>query len=68
MVAADTVHINISIQIRTEDVVDTGVTGAGWNAMTDGLRSEAATALWEEMAANSDHGGMTVVTDGAEGI
>ncbi len=63
----ETVHLDISIDIQTEGVVDTGVTVAEWNAMTDEQRSEIAQSAWSDMA-EQDNGGMRVVTEGAEEV
>jgi hypothetical protein len=63
----ETVHLDISIQIDTQAVVDTGITVADWNAMTDEQRSEIAQSAWSDMA-EQDNGGMFVVTEGAEGV
>lgn len=63
----ETVRIDISIDIRTEAVIDTGLTVSYWNALTDEQRSAIAQAAWNGMA-EQDSGGMSVVTEGAEGI
>lgn len=65
--AEETVHIDISIDIQTEAVIDTELTVSYWNALTDEQRSAIAQAAWNDMAAQ-DNGGMSVVTEGAEGI
>jgi hypothetical protein len=66
--AEETVRIDISIQINTEDVVDTGYTIAQWNAMTPTQRGAVLNEIWNDTASNSDSGGMRVATDGAEEI
>lgn len=64
----ETVRIYIAIEIDTSSFEDTGITVAAWNAMTDAERSAVVQPLWNDAAANADHGGMSVVTDGAEDI
>lgn len=64
----ETVHINISIQIDTEGVYDTGITVDAWNSMTDAERAKVTTDLWLDEAGSHDNGGMRVVTADAEDI
>jgi hypothetical protein len=66
MTADETVRIRISIDIRTEGTVDTDLTVAEWNALTDQERDQIAQENWAAMVV--DNGGMWVVTDGATGI
>lgn len=61
----ETVHIDISIQIDTEGVIDTGLTVDEWNALPAMERQAIIKANWEAMA-ESDNGGIRVVTEGAE--
>lgn len=68
MSSDDTVHIDISIQIDVQDVVDTGHTVADWNAMTEEKRAAIVAGIWDEMAGSGDNGGVRVVTAGAEDI
>ncbi len=63
----ETVRLDISIDIRTEGVVDTGITVADWNAMTNEQRSDVIQQSWNDMA-QQDNGGISVVTEGAEGV
>ncbi len=63
----ETVHLDISIEIDHREVVDTGITVAAWNAMTADERSDVKADPWTELAEN-DNGGISVVTDGAEGM
>ncbi len=67
MSAEETVRIDISIQIDQQDVVDTGLTVAQWNALSDAERWRIAREQWDIMASRDD-GGMSVVTEGAEDI
>ncbi len=60
----ETVRIDISIDIQTEGVVDTDITVADWNAMTDQQRSDIVQQYWNDMA-QQDNGGISVVTEGA---
>lgn len=64
---SDTVKLNISIEISTRDTVDTGLTVEQWNALSDDERFAVARNIWDSMA-QSDNGGMAVVTEGAEEI
>jgi hypothetical protein len=63
----ETVRIDISIDIQTEGVVDTDITVAAWNAMTDDERAEVVRQMWMDMA-SVDNGGISVVTEGAAGV
>jgi hypothetical protein len=65
---SDTVKIEVIIRIDAEGEVDTGIPIETWNAMTDQERDAVARNLWDLEAGNHDAGGMTVTTDGAEGI
>jgi hypothetical protein len=71
MTNAETVKIQISIQIDTESDEggdDTGLTVAEWNSLTNAERSKIYRQMWDDMAANGDNGGAHVVTAGAEEI
>jgi hypothetical protein len=64
----ETVKLHITIEISTEDeAADTGLTVAEWNAMTDEERSDVMDGIWSEMAGGANNGGISVVTEGAEG-
>jgi len=63
----ETVKLDISIEIITQDVVDTGLTVEQWNALSADERHGMAKNIWNAMA-ESDNGGMSVATDGAEDI
>ncbi len=63
----ETVKLDITIEIRAQDVVDTGVTVEAWNALTDAERHVHYRNAWEAMA-EGDNGGVTVLTEGAEGL
>lgn len=65
---SDTVKIHISIEISTEDEADTGYTVEQWNAMTDTDRRAFVSEMWSTYASNADGGGISVITDGAEGV
>lgn len=64
---SETVQIDISIEISTQCVFDTGLTVEEWNAKTDAERYAIARAMWEAEA-ERDNGGMSVVTPGAEPV
>jgi hypothetical protein len=63
----ETVKLDISIEISTQDVVDTGLTVEQWNALSATERYAMAKDAWDAMA-ESDDGGMSVATAGAEDI
>jgi hypothetical protein len=60
----ETVKLDISIEISTRDVADTGLTVAAWNKLTDARRMAIVQEIWDGMASRDD-GGITVVTPGA---
>lgn len=64
----ETVILNMTIEISTGGVVDTGLTVAEWNALDDVERSSVVSELWLDEASNHDNGGVSVATPGAEGI
>lgn len=64
---ANTVKLDISIEISTQDVVDTGLTVDEWNALSADQRFEKTRLIWNAMA-ESDNGGIKVVTPGAEEV
>lgn len=69
MADTDPVLIHVSIDYKTTDnTVETGLTVAAWNALTDAERSAIARDIWETELQNADQGGMSVVTDGAEAV
>lgn len=61
----ETVKLDISIDISTQDIVDTGLTVEQWNALSDKGRRDIVRDYWEAMAQH-DNGGIAVVTPGAE--
>lgn len=61
----ETVKLDISIDISTQDIVDTGLTVEQWNALSDKGRRDIVRDYWEVMAQH-DNGGIAVVTPGAE--
>lgn len=64
---ADTVKLDISIEIKAAGVVDTEITVEDWNAMTDRDRSILVREAWDNMA-QQDNGGIQVITPGAEEV
>lgn len=62
----ETVRLDISIEIDERGVVDTGITVAAWNAMTDDERSAVIQDEWDNLA-QRDNGGIRVLPKGAEG-
>lgn len=68
MTNAETVKLDIAIEISQHNPeYDTEITVADWNAMTERERSEVYTDAWNTMA-QSDTGGIRVITQGAEEI
>ncbi len=65
--SSETVRLDISIEIDEQAVVDTGITVADWNAMTDDQRQSVIQEQWNNLA-ERDNGGITVLTKGAEGV
>lgn len=69
MADTDLVHIRVSIDFKPSDnSVETGLTVAEWNALSDDERRTIARDIWETEMANADQGGMSVETEGAESI
>jgi hypothetical protein len=67
-VSDETVRLDISIQIdQHDDNYDTGITVPEWNAMTNEDRSKVYQEAWSTMT-EQDNGGVTVLTEGAEGL
>jgi hypothetical protein len=65
---SETVRLEISIKIDQHDGdYDTGYSVERWNALTDAERSAVYHAAWDAMA-EQDDGGVTVLTEGAEGL
>jgi hypothetical protein len=62
----ETVKLNVSIQINTEGEIDTGLTIPEWNALSNAERAKIAGDIWQDEASSNDHGGISVVTPGAE--
>lgn len=68
MAADETVKLDITIDIQQHDPdVDTGLTVAEWNALTDAERSRIYQKMRDAMA-EADNGGVRVMTEGAEGL
>lgn len=66
--ADETVRLDISIHIDQHDPdYDTELTVEQWNALTAAERSAIYRNAWGAMA-ESDNGGVRVVTEGAEGL
>lgn len=61
---SETVKLHISIQINTAADIDTELTVEQWNALTDAERTQIVDDNWEAMA-QSNSGGVEVITDGA---
>ncbi len=61
---AETVKIDICIEISERDVIDTEMSVEKWNALTANQRQNLIREAWLEMAARDD-GGICVITEGA---
>lgn len=63
----ETVKVRVRVEISSEDVIDTEMTVEQWNALTDDQRYAVYRNAWEAMC-ESDNGGVSVLTEGAERI
>lgn len=62
----ETVRLHVTVRVDYDNPdYDTGLTVAEWNALTPEQRGRWVTNAWE-VAAQTDDGGIRVVTEGAE--
>jgi hypothetical protein len=61
----ETVKLRVSVKIDGEDEIDTELTVAAWNALTDDERYAFYREAWDALA-ERDNGGVEVLTPGAK--
>lgn len=66
----ETIKLKVDLSIglsnaRQEDVIDSGILKADWDAMTEEKRDDAAREAWEEWAWEYIEGGWDVADDDA---
>lgn len=67
----ETIQLKVDLSIglanaNQEDIIDSGIRKADWDAMTGEKRDEAARAAWEEWAWEYIEGGWDVVDSSTE--